>query len=791
MKLSLSIAVTLIATVATAAIVDRRPLAEPVATTGALGGGRIVAGGHGDFLLQSRRVSSEGVLLDAEAIPGALGFAVAWEDGWLLMPSAASPFIRKLTAGGEIEPLMQILHRGQFLTATSGHGRFALLEISHPQRLWITIGDERGLIEQREITRTDAAAIAPLGDGFLLVTAVRATQQHSVVHAWRLDRNGIPQEVEQIGLASAFPRLELVARGDRALVTYNFYDPAAASSPWRIAVQTIDPSLRASPVEYISTPPGTDLSVRAIAALHDRFAVSYSLRSGGTEEHRALIVDRDGNRIWDDRAEPIAGVDHFGNRFLIVRPWGDAAIAEEDPWRIVSTPFRLQQTSFAQITTLRTVISGDVTLVLVNDPTPRFVRVDANGQPIDPATQPYASDFGVFRAVTADPEGFSFLSRELQTVEQETLYLSRLARRGSWLTPAPVPLETTTGRLQRVVMHANANDLLVVWTTSSELLWQRFGFDGAPLDPSPRRTAFSNGQNLLGVSGHGDDRLIMLQSVFICQVLCPPVEQTLHVWAIGAEGAPLGERTTLLAESSLRAVALPDRTWIVPATTRAGSGVLHLNRDGSLIGEIHHPLLGPAQDLEPTPLGWRAIMTGRLVEFIGADRPAGVVGLGTVERPQFGYGDLLAFIDAHPSGRGRVPWIGRLESRPGDLSIRVTEITAAGLPRRFDIEVTNHGPGTATNVYVTATPPFTFSLSGSSTARLPALQAGQTVRLAGAYHASFSRDVRVYVLSEDIQDIRPEDNVVDIPWQTPPPSTRRRLVGAASGAGEAAESLRN
>jgi hypothetical protein len=268
-----------------AAVVDRTQLADPRSELIPAVPARVVASDAGMFLVHGQRITTEGVNLDGAPIPGTDGYAVGWHDGWLIIRSSADVLtIHHLGSDGSLGPFFELAPAGQFFGAASNDGRLAILERnSSDQRVWITVIGEEGLVRRAPFTnaRLDGGFIKRFGNGFLVVTDVRASRTTSRLHAWRVNIDGVPQAIEEIAEVPGTPSYGLAVGEDKAVLTMREY--RAPGETW-ISVRVIDAALSStSPIE-VAIPSGTDLRELFPLATDQGFLVSYRMRRGSAYE---------------------------------------------------------------------------------------------------------------------------------------------------------------------------------------------------------------------------------------------------------------------------------------------------------------------------------------------------------------------------------------------------------------------------------------------------------------------------------------------------------------------------
>jgi hypothetical protein len=763
----------------TAAVVERTQLADPRSELIPAVPGRVVASDAGMFLVHGQRITTEGVNLDAEPIPGTDGAAVGWHDGWLIIRSTETIHtIRHLRSDGSLEPFAELPRAGQVLSAASNDGRLAMLERNHAeQRIWIIVIGEEGLVRREPLTsaRLDGGVIRRFGNGFLVVSHVRASQSTSRLHAWRVRADGVAQAIEEIGDVAVFSSYHVAVGEERAVLTMT---ESPAPGMRRVVVRVIDAALVATAPIEVPIPLGTDLMSLFPLPLNEGFLVSYRLRWGGETESRAMVISPDGTLVSDTGEAPIVQGDRLGSLYLVLRPWGDAGIAEDDPRRVIAA-LQMKQRLYQPPVSLETVVSGGVTLTsfLYRKTTTQqqpggkfFVRFDAEGDPIDQEPVVFPGEL-----VIAIPDGFAFISRE-----QATIRMQRLARRGGWIDAEPVILTTMATGVPALTADATATDLLVAWATREEIVWSRFDLEGAPLQEALSRVDRSGARGMMSISisRRGDERLILVYDVDYCEFTCL-ILNTIGTLALDREGEPVGPLHELdegIWPTAIppRAIALGDGTWAVPGFN--GGRVLHLARDGSLLRISSHPLLDNLLTVEPTALGWRAIAKDplRIVEVVGLDDPARLTGLEGMATAQFAFGDWLAFFaDAPGPEETTVPWNGRLETVEGDLSVRLLDAGRDERGRLVRLVVRNEGATVATGIRLETW--WYQVLFGPDRKRdsidLPPLAPGETAYVSASIGTA--SDPRFWVLSEDIEDIEPADNTALLSEAEPAPPRRR------------------
>jgi hypothetical protein len=756
-----------------AAVVDRTQLADPRSELIPAVPGRVVASDGGMFLVHGQRITTEGINLDGAPIPGTDGYAVGWHDGWLIIRSNAEALtVHHLGSDGSLELFVEAPRAAQLWSAASNDGRLAILEGK-----WITVIGEEGILRRELLTtaRLDGGTIEPFGSGFLVVTHVRASQTTSRLHAWRVSAEGVAQAIEEIADVPYTSSYRVAVGEGRAVITMTeFREPGVR---W-IVVRVIDAALVSKAPLEIPIPPGTDLTGLFPLPMDEGFLVSYSLRRGGQFESRAMVVSSEGTLVSDTVEEPIVQGDRLGRRYLVLRPWGDAGIAEDDPRWIVAA-LEMKRRLYQPPGSLETVVSGDVTLTsfiyrkttIQQQPGGKFfVRFDAEGDPIDQEPVVFPGEL-----VIAVPDGFAFISRE-----QATIRMQRLARRGGWIDAEPVILTTMATGVPALTADATATDLLVAWATREEIVWSRFDLEGAPLEDALSRVDRSGarGMTSISISRRGDERLILVYDVDYCDFTCL-ILNTIGTLALDREGDPVGPFRELdegiwPTVVPLRAVALGDGTWAVPGFSHGR--VMQLARDGSLLRVSSDPQLENILAFEPAPLGWRAIAKDplRIVEVVGLDDPARLTGLHGMSSAQFAFGDWLAFVAAAPGPEETiVPWNGRLETVEGDLSMRLLDAGRDERGRLVRLVVRNEGATVATGIRLETW--WYQVLFGPDRRRgpidLPPLAPGETTYVTAS--VGTASDPRFWVLSDDIEDIDPADNTALLSEAESAPPRRR------------------
>jgi hypothetical protein len=756
-----------------AGVVDRHAAVPPSSNVVDSGATRVVASETGMFLAGAQRISSDGILLDAEPIPDAVGHAVAWHDGWLIVnPHAGQFYIRHLRETGTPELVLTEPGIDGFQDAASASGRLAILELDRYDRgeLQITILNGREVLRRTKPGfRGVAARIARFGDGFLVALLSRNADYSVVLTALRLSANGdvLRSRVLESGESEWYSEDQtfVTAAGSRALIVTK----AERLAHYRIVDEDLLPTPRTSFDQRRGS-----MSWGVPLAMGDGFLVSYT-RNG---EDRARVVRPDNSTASDDLAEPIVGGDRSGSRYLVVRPWGHAAVAEGDPRRVVTAAVQLRRRVWEKWNELATVVSGDVTLIQLGlyawyD---SFVRVGADGRAIDPVPRPLPVKNHTFstEAVAPTPEGFAFTWREGDEVR-----LRRLTRHDGWLDPQPVTIGAIPGALG-YALHANEENLLLAWTTREEIQWLRFAHDGTPLDFVPNRVRHAEPDRFTGrhrpsgisISGNGRVRAIAVQDGDHCPITCEDRLPLMLEVAIIDGGAHLSGPLTLAgSRASRRAIGLADGSWAVPVYTWDGSepDVLHVSRDGLFLARTPLPeLSGSIVDIAPTTSGWKAIISfpTRLYEVEGAAKVRRLTGVTTGNVPRFAAGGRLAYLDDSPAVESvAVPWTSRLATTDGDLSITLTDLGLVGVSRHVSVAVRNEADSDATGAYVPGV------LENGRNQLIPLLRSGEIYRFNGLMQQSATYPI--HVLSSDVTDTDPSDNWTSLPEAEPRPPRRR------------------
>jgi hypothetical protein len=757
-----------------AAIVDRVAVAPPRTEVRDTIGGPVVASGEA-FLVRGQRISSDGIVLDAEPVAGADGRAVAWGDGWLVLSSRDDTIhVRHLPWVGAPELIHTIPSDHWLIDATSAGERLAILELGRTgidQIAWLTVTDGTRILQRAGIGRAEDAKITRFGDGFLVVSWEREPDYRRTLRAWLFDRNGALVRFRTLETANVFSSNQVYLASlshTAAIMTRN-------SSGTRFvvvdeALATVAAASLGSDADSIwwSTP----------LTVGDRFFLTY-YRYDPTRIDRVVIVESDGTIVADEPTDPITWGDRAGDRYLVVRWWGDAAIAVGDPRTIVTPLIPLRQRVWESIPTLETTISDDVTLVSFGGNLPlHHVRVEADGAPIDlePWLTPTVPGAAVRTSISATPDGFVFAWRDIDTIR-----MRRLARRGEWIDPEPVTLASAP-LAKGIAIHANDRDVLLAWSTWEAIHWMRFAHDGAPIDLVPNRVAHvptdsdygSGDPTQISISGRGDERLVLVQDTFVCVILCAIPPLRLQALALDPGGQPLGPLTRVDARGSSRAAGLADGSWVLQVDNIdfASPAILRLARDGSVLDSTIVPALsGRIADVLPTENGWKAISQRpwRLVEMEGATTATRMTGLHGVESPRFASDGRLAFVDRSDELETVVvAWTGRVSAPEGDLALEVTELGVDAYFRYLGLTVHNRGSEDATNVYV-ASQHMSFQ---TEPVMIPLIRAGQSAHVVATIRFS-SQDETIRVLSADIIDVDPSNNSATVLGAAPRPPRQR------------------
>lgn len=756
----------------------RIPLADPLTWTSGWGAAPVAGNDNGEFLTGGRRITSDGVLVDQERLLNTNGIPVGWGNAWLVISQdEGSVVISRVPARGPLEPFLTIPSIGALAAAATNDMRAAVLEwrpTQYPRELWVTVLDASGIVQRRLITRADHGAIAAFGDGFLVATAIRTAQSTSVVHVWKLDRDGTPLEVEQVMTTGAYPVMTIASDADRAAVV------ARRSHPG-FTVTVVDADLSFSEPHRVDGDPGSEGFGPTPVATNRGFEVYFQRGLEG----RVLELDSKGVVLGESSADPIGYLARSGNRYLVARPWGDIAVAEGTPRNLVSDPHLIRSRRLlVSERVLETSVSGNVSLIVFSstDGRSRFVRVDETGAILDDPAQPAPS-----AAVAATPDGFAFV-----WPANGNILLQRLSRRGGWLDDEPLTLTRDPGALALSVATGESK-LLVAWARRGELAWMRVGFDGTPADPEPRSVSIRslNSYSSVGIGSHGDEWLISAQEYIPCNLSpCFIGEHGVHVLAVERDGtAPGSAAYALASQSAPHAVRVPDGSWVLPVSWDRVE-LVQFARDGRLLARIPMPeLYSVPTDLASTPDGWIAAFErpAVLIRFSSVATLASIQGLEEVRMPSFAAGGWIAFLDRDPSLESATrPWIGRLAGVAGDLSLQVTDVTRSDLPVRYEIVIRNEGTETATGVKLIAGPRLEVAIPRLETAtelrtgfqlftwQLPPLAPGGELRLRALVRNPTGSDVRIMVVSDDTEDIRPEDNFRSVVPAAAAPSRRSR-----------------
>lgn len=744
-----------------AGMVDREPAAEPASTLINAHSPRVVASEIGMFLAGGQRVTVDGALIDEEPVPFAEGHAAGWEDGWLLVGRYWDDLVvRHLRATGSAEVVTVIPRAGERLQGiASASGSLAILEINGDSgdELILTLTNTREIVRRQVIgRRAFDAAIVRLGDGFIVAWWSDDEPNAAMLSVARFDLGGlrVSSRVLERPLNRPHGPLRLAASDTHALVLW--------SMSTRARYRVVDIALQPRVVTEIGGP-GTTFRSALSTGDSEEFFLSYT-RAG---QDRLHIVRPDGQILGDTPADPVSGGDHIGRRYLVTRPWGHAAIADGDPRTIAGPAIQLRRRVFERWDHLLSVVSGDVTLLRFGRALEIdwFVRVDADGKPIDSSPRGIPSPSSPDLVTVAIPGGFAFA-----WLDGDAIRYQRLSQRGEWIDADPITLPVSTGR-RLFALHANDQNVLIAWTSPGEVLWMRLTHAGEPIDIVPRRMGFATSRTYypsISIASNGSDRLLAMLGHHICVITCEPAEPLpfiVGVLTLDSDANPIGIPTPTDTEG-LRVVGLPDGTWVMPSQTKVDHEpeVVHLARDGSIIARAAVPVLASYDlwDIAPTSTGWKALVPGpvRLVEFEGAATPSRVTAFTTAMRMRFAAAGRVAFFDGSIVHESAVPWTGRITSTPGDFSVMTTDFGVSGNRRRFLVTVRNTGQGDVTNIVVHRA---TFD-GGAVT--IPMLRPGEAHQFIGEGSAGYVSSV--LALSPDVTDTNPSDNWSSIATSEPP-----------------------
>jgi hypothetical protein len=596
------------------------------------------------------------------------------------------------------------------------------------------------------------------------VSYIRASNKSFTVGLWRLDGDGVPQQYRPISTPESgfgYGALEIVESGDRAIVV--------SEATLRIISPDLSSTVPLNMGEGITSPVPLPFG--------ERFLVSYTRLSHPGETSRAMVIRRDGTAEGDSAADPLASGARIGSRYLVVRPWGDTAIAEDDPRRVVSI-VPMTQRKWETWNHVDAVVSGDVTLMTMGfgSPSSWFVRVDRAGVAIDPEPRPMPVSVGLPHVV-AIPGGFAFV-----WIEDRSVRFRRLTREEGWIDPEAKTLFEIDWS-SRVAVHSNDADLLLAWSTPDEVGWSRYAHDGTPLQESPHRMphvwpGYYRPPSEISVWGRNEERLILVQEVVYCTLSpCEVPPLRVEAIAVDANGEPRGGMTAHESYGTRGGVGLPDGTWVVSSESNV---VLHLAADASMIDRREIPMLWAMHEapeaLASTDDGWKAIVGRplRIVEMRGAFEPVRITGLRHVTSPRFARPGTIVYLDASPELENvRVPWSGRLVAAEGDLSIRLTDRGQDASGTHLTVTVRNEGTRDATGIYIAASGGGFDGLKGEPIP-VPALPPGGIAKVDTLMPRGIS-DRNVYALSEDVIDVDPSDNAMLVS-EAEPESARRRPV---------------
>lgn len=688
---------------AAAGVTNRIPL-TPVEISHGAGGGSfaVVAGADGWFLADRRRIDPAGRLVDVHPIPGVFGQVVAWEDGWLLFQDGGDEIVvRRLGRSGLPVIVTSFPSEDRWLVdVESGHGHIALVEdeAGPGTSTWITHRTLERIVHLQRYPQIREVDLTVTAQGFRFVAQRTGHDRdaRTMLFLWDLDASGRPVKSHSYDsqVQVIHDQLQIVASRDSTMVV--------APSFEHTRFDVVSPSL-----EIVSTLLATRPQPNVTVALPhpDGFFVSYSTGWGATEEWRAKIISFEGKELEDIEADPISGADAEGERYFVMRPWREGAIAAGDPRTIVSPPVHLPTGDYRSYRLRETVVSGDVTLALIWSDRLMFRRVDASATPIDANLIPVpdAAD------VTAIPEGFAFLLRDV-----DTFYLRRLSARGAWIDSYPIELFQAPF-VSSADISGGSTNLVVAWAGMQSVQWQSFTLNGVPqgsrhtMEHPPYADSEYGAWPHIDLYSSGSDRLLVLNYYFECHITCSYPDLPVHAIALDAQGTRRGGITTFDPHAYADAgTHLSDGSWLLSVRNH---GLARLAPDGRLLDREPFPeAVESFIDLEATSSGWRASDDGgRVYDFHGShgSRMLNWVSAEHVTPTMLGSGDVILF-SAHDQGLRTLRlaptrvYAALLSGVPGDVSLELVRAWRNETVRA-EVEVTNRTP-TATTVVLRTHP---------------------------------------------------------------------------------------
>lgn len=739
------------------------PLSQPLMVDAASGGVRAAASAHGEFFTNGRRIAADGTLIDGEPLLNTQGIPLQWRDGWRTVRQDAGMIrLTSIPRRSAPEAAASLPSRGSLSDAAANGERIAIVEledVNGQQRVWITVLDDLRIVQRRVITAADNAVIAAFGEGFLLATSVRSTVEGSLVHGWLLTADGSPREVRDLMTTDPYPTLSIATRGNTAVI--------AARTFSRFSVSIVGSDLAGPPAIARTASVNAYGEGVTIALPSGAVQVLYA-QSGG--QHRVLEITHGGTVVSDTAAEPVRELARSGDRFLVVRPWGDVAIAEGAPQNITTEPIALRNRTFpASERELASAVAGDVTLTVFRSETGvhRAVRVAADGTHLDAQALMAPS-----MAVDGFDGGFAFAWYDASG----QILLRRLSREEGWIDQAPIAVSRELTR--SVAVGASRSSILVAWIRGDGVAWRRYAFDGTPLDAAPRVAAHASGvaPSRVSVAASATSWLISAQETFICNLSpCVMPDQFVETFALTENGTTHAAPVATRADDSSAPVALTDGTWVLPIL-RDDVRLLHIASDGTIAAEIAMPSLdGLPVDVATTPAGWKGIFTSpsRIVEFVSVATPTSLTGLPETTDAGFA-GELISLLMPDPDSENAVrPWLTSPAASESDLSIEVVNHTRAGVPAIFEIIIRNDGPADALHVVLTAELPL--QIAGPRT--FASIAAGGELRMRAIIsNPTPWHEPRITVSSVGTRDVHPSDNTTRVSFATPAPVNRNRGV---------------
>lgn len=270
------------------------------------------------FLAGGFRITTQGHVIDTEPVVPREFRAVPAPGGWLLLQQDGDRVVvHQLFASGPPIRRHTLLPHGNLLDV-AGDGTTAVAVIGSS----IVHFDSQKTLNVHTIGNHLETEVERTSTGYALVTTRLADPVNTIVHLWTLSGSGVPETMVEVTRARTVSRL-MTAEDRIFLSTFSRFGPE---------LFVFDDSL-------VRRGYFLNFSARDAVKVSNSYVIH--LHSTASKD-RIVTLDPQAIVLRDEEGEPLVSRATIGSTHLVVRPWGDVAIAENDPRTVVGPIFRLR-----------------------------------------------------------------------------------------------------------------------------------------------------------------------------------------------------------------------------------------------------------------------------------------------------------------------------------------------------------------------------------------------------------------------------------------------------------------